>query len=325
MIKNKNDRVAVASRSFSRNSFLRASLLERYENVTFNDSGASLSNDDLVTFLNHHTKAITALEKITDEILIRLPDLKVIGKYGVGTDMLDLSAMEKHGIKLGWTPGVNRRSVAELALGFILSAIRLVPQAVRLVQNGDWRQVSGRELTGKRVGIIGCGHVGQELVKLLNPFQCEILVYDQITYHEFFAQYCCSSVSLPELLQTSDIVSLHLPLTDSTKQLLNQDRLQQMKQGSILINTARGGLVDEGTVATMLLSGQLAGAAFDVFEEEPPKMSGLVTLQNFIATPHIGGSSEEAIIAMGLAAINGLDHYDNPLSVVNYLEARVSK
>jgi phosphoglycerate dehydrogenase-like enzyme len=302
------DKVAVCSRSFSKNAVLRAALLARYAHVTFNDSGSQLEGDGLVEFLKGHTKAITALETIDEYVLSRLPELQVIGKYGVGLDMIDMEAMRRHGKRLGWTSGVNRRSAAELALAFMIVMLRHVPAANREVLTGTWRQHVGGLLTGRCVGIIGCGNIGKDLVKLLQPFGCSILVNDIREYADFYAEHRLESVSLEDLLKRSDLVTLHVPLNASTRGLITGKRLGQMKPSAILINAARGGLVDEVALKEALLNKQLAAAAFDVFKEEPPHDTELLNLPSFLGTPHIGGSAEEAILAMGKSAIDGLDN-----------------
>jgi len=304
----KNDTpVAVASRSFSSHSVLRAELLKKYANVTFNESGKTLSGSELIDFLKGHAKAITALEVLDETIFSALPELKVISKYGVGLDMIDLDSMEQHGVLLGWTGGVNKRSVAELALSSMIALLHKVPFACREVRANKWYQVRGQQLTGKTVGVIGCGHVGKDVVILLEAFHCQVLSYDILDFPEFYEKYEVTAVGLQELLKQADIVTLHLPLDDSTRNILNAEMLEIMKQGSYLINTARGGLIDEIKLKKMLKDGKIAGAAFDVFLNEPPEDLELINLPNVIATPHIGGSTEEAILEMGRAAIAGLD------------------
>ncbi len=309
---NDTDRVAVCSRSFSRNETLRSKLLERYRNVTFNDAGAQLQGDSLVEFLSGHSKAITALERLDESVLSRLPGLKVVGKYGVGLDMIDVAAMRAQGKRLGWTAGVNRRSVAELALAFALMMLREIPSCNREVLSGTWRQRIGRQLSESTVGIIGCGHIGKELVRMLQPFGCRILVNDIAPDRTLFAEHRLEEVALGELLRSADVVSLHVPLDATTAGMLGADALAAMKHSSVLINTARGGLVDEAALKRLLAGGKIAGAAFDVFADEPPADRELLELPNFYATAHIGGSSTEAILAMGIAAINGLDENSVP-------------
>jgi phosphoglycerate dehydrogenase-like enzyme len=301
------DRVAVCSRSFSANSVLRNELLARYRNVTFNDAGAQLNGDSLVEFLRGHHKAITGLEMIDAFVLEQLPELQVISKYGVGLDMIDLNALRSFGKRLGWTGGVNQRSVSELVISFAIAMLRHVPAGHREVLVGTWRQHIGGYLSGRTVGIIGCGHIGKDVVSLLKPFGCPILAHDIRDYSGFYAAHKVVATSLEELLTTADVVTLHVPLNDSTRGMLDERRLALLKPDAILINTARGGLVDEIALKRMLLENRLAAAAFDVFAEEPPRDLGLLSLPNFLVTPHIGGSAHEAVLAMGRAAIDGLD------------------
>ena len=305
-------KVAVCSRSFSKNPILRAELLARYQQVTFNDGGIQLKGDTLVEFLSGHDKAITALETIDESVLSRLPELEVISKYGVGLDMIDMAAMRAHGKRLGWTGGVNRRSVSELVISFAIAMLRHLPAAHREVRSGAWRQHVGGLLTGRTVGIIGCGHVGKDLVPLLRAFECPILVNDIRDYPDFYAAHGIEAVSLEALLARADIVTLHVPLDNSTRGMLDAHRLAMLKPTAVLINAARGELVDEGALKQMLQDKRLAAAAFDVFAVEPPQDRELLSLPNFLATPHIGGSAHEAILAMGRAAIDGLDHNQIP-------------
>ncbi len=309
---NRTEKIAVCSRSFSRNPVLRAELQARYEHVTFNDSGKQFEGNGLVDFLRGHDKAITALERIDDQILAQLPELKAIGKYGVGLDMIDMAAMHRYGKRLGWTGGVNRRSVSELVISFAIALLRHVPAAQREVLSGTWRQHVGRYLTGRTVGIIGCGHIGKDLVSLLKVFSCPVLVNDIRDYPEFYKEHGVIPVSLETLLTRSDIVTLHVPLDESTRGMLDADRLALLKADAVLINAARGGLVDEQALKQMLRDNRLAAAAFDVFSVEPPHDRELLELPNFLVTPHIGGSAEEAVLAMGRAAIDGLDQNEIP-------------
>jgi phosphoglycerate dehydrogenase-like enzyme len=296
--------VAVTSRSFSRNEVLRAETLACYQNVRFNDEGLSLAGDSLVDFLSGHPLAITALEKIDDSILERLPDLQAISKVGVGIDMIDLKAMERHGVRLAWSRGTNARSVSELTIALMLALLRRLPSAARLVRGGEWRQVQGSTLTGRTVGVIGFGHVGRDLANLLGAFSCRVLAYDvaPLTSLESHVE----QVNLEPLLAASEIVTIHTVLSDDTRNLLDRERIDAMREGALLINTSRGGLVDEDALYDALSSGHLAGAALDVLLREPPGDHPLLGLDQVIITPHIGGSTQEAVLAMGRAAIHGL-------------------
>lgn len=300
-------RVAVTSRSFSRNATLRAELLHRYPGADFSPSSGVLAGTALVELLRGHDAAIVGLEVIDERVLAALPELGVISKYGVGLDGLDLDAMARHGVRLGWTPGVNRRAVAELTLMFAIALLRRVPESSRALVEGRWHKVAGRELGGRTVGIVGCGHVGQEVVRLLAPFGCRVLVRDIRDYAEFYRAHGVTPVALDRLLAESDVVTLHVPLDPSTRGMIGARELAAMRPGAVLINAARGGIVDETALAGALASGHLAGAAADVFAAEPEASPALLALPTFLGTPHIGGSSEEAQLAMGRAAIDGLE------------------
>ena len=287
---------------------LRDALRRRYGQVTFNEDRRGYAGDELIDFLRGHDRTIVGLEKMTDGVFEALPELRVVSKIGVGLDTLDLDAMARRGIKLGWTPGVNRRAVAELALASMLSVLRCLPLARDEIRQGLWQRQIGGQLTEKTVGIIGCGNIGKEVVLLLQPFRCRILAHDIRDYPDFYRTHAVGPVALEELLAASDVVSLHLPLDASTRDMLTAERLALMKPGAVLVNTARGGLVDEAALKAMLMDGRLAGAAFDVFASEPPEDLELLNLPNFLPTPHIGASARESMLAMGQAAIDGLEN-----------------
>jgi len=299
-------RIAVCSRSFSRNSRLREALKSQFRDVKFNDEGITLAGDSLIEFLGDCDMAITALERIDEYVLSQLPRLKRISKYGVGLDMIDLEALKRYQKQLAWKAGVNRRSVAELALTMMLTIIRKIPESQAQIASGNWVQTVGNTLSGKTIGIVGCGNIGQDLFSLLKPFGCQMLVNDINESYEFFSMNDLEVTPLTQLLSHSDIVTLHLPLDESTRHILSRAQLQEMKMGSILVNTARGGLIDEDALFDEIQKGRIVGAGLDVFEEEPPFSNKLLSFPQVVSTAHIGGSSEEAILEMGMAAIEGL-------------------
>jgi D-3-phosphoglycerate dehydrogenase len=267
--------VAVASRSFSRHPVLRAELLERYCNVRFNDQGVALNGERLIDFARDCRKLIVGLERIDASILSALPEL-------------------------------------ELVIAFAIALLRHVPLCHREMSAGAWTNRQGRQLSGRTVGIIGCGHVGKDLTTLLRAFDCRVLAHDVLDFPAFYAAHHVEPTGLEDLLRRAEIVTLHVPLDPSTRNLLSAERLALMKREAVLINAARGGLVNEAALKRMLIEGRLAGAAFDVFAVEPPEDGELLRLPNFLCTPHIGGSSEEAVLAMGRAAIRGLDENTIP-------------
>jgi len=311
-------RIAVCSRSFSQNAVLRAELSKQFSQIRFNESGVQLQGNDLIEFLKGADRAIVALEEMNDSVLSQLPELKVIGKYGVGLDKIDFQSLQKHGVKMGWTPGVNAPAVAELTLAMALTIVRNIHTSHALLKAQGWKQIQGKQLSSMTYGILGCGHVGKSLAKLLQPFGCKILVCDIKSQADFYHTYSLKEVSLSDLISQSDVLSIHIPKNERTKNILNREQLSSMKKGSYLINTARGGLIDEVAVLEFLQSGQLAGAAFDVFDQEPPTSSDLISHPNCYSTTHIGGSSQEAILAMGRAAILGLSQYRDAMTYEEY-------
>jgi phosphoglycerate dehydrogenase-like enzyme len=300
-------RIAVAARSFAHNASLRAELSARYPEVTFSDSAWVLEGAELIELLRGHDAAIVGLERIDDAVLEQVPELRVVSKYGVGLDGIDLDALSRRAVKLAWTGGVNRRSVSELTLAFAIALLHRVPETAFGLREKSWKKLVGRQLTGCTVGIIGCGFVGQDLVKLLGPFDCRILAHDIRDYPDFYRAHRVTPVGFYQLLAESDIVSVHVPLDRSTKGMIGASQLSRMRAGTFLINAARGGIIDEDALAAALESHHLAGAACDVFQMEPDANSRLLSLPTFLGTPHIGGSTEEAQLAMGRAAIDGLE------------------
>ena len=300
--------VAVASRSFSRNPILRQELLDRYPRSRFNDEGpAVLSSDALVQFLRGHSKAITGLEVLDEAVFRAVPELRLVSKYGVGLDMIDLDAARRHGVSVRWTPGVNRQAVAELAICFMIALCRSVVPLASDLAAGGWRHSGGRQISSSTVGIVGCGHVGQQVARITRAFGATVVAHDIRAYDDFFRDSGVTPVTLDVLLQRSDIVTLHVPLDASTRGLIGARALDLMKPDAFLVNTARGGIVDEQALKRALVKHRLGGAAFDVFAVEPPVDRELLRLPTFIGTPHVGGGTREAVLAMGRAAIDGVE------------------
>tara|TARA_B100000927_G_scaffold185315_1_gene149242 strand:- start:3568 stop:4485 length:918 start_codon:yes stop_codon:yes gene_type:complete len=300
---NNKDVVAVTSRSFSKNKTLVSELRNRYKNVILNTDGESFSGESLINFLKDANKVIVGLEKFDSTIFDNLPNLKVVSKYGVGLNNIDLYQLNKRGIKLGFRPGVNKIPVAELTMLLILMSLRRVHLSMANIKDGIWSQERGHELTNKTIGILGFGNIGKLLTDFLKPYRCKILGFDIQKIKREEVKKC----SIEEIFADADIVSIHLPLTDSSKGLIDNKLLDISKKDLKLINTSRGGIVNEKHLYNFLINNERAFAAFDVFEVEPAFNSPLLDLKNFFATSHLGSMTEEGVIAMGLAAIEGLD------------------
>lgn len=304
-------KVVVSAVAFSKNKELVSALLKHFPNAVINSEGKRYLNDELVEYYKDADAIITGLEKIDDELLSKLPKLKLIAKYGVGLDNIDLEACEKRNVKIGWTGGVNKHSVAEMALGFMLMLSRNLFTTANQLKSGTWNKSGGYSLSNRTIGIIGIGHIGRELIKMLKPFNCRILINDIIDLNEYAKENNVEFVTKEVLYQQSDIISIHTPFNISTKSMINKDAILQMKQSVLLINTARGGIINEEDLKWALKNNRIGGAALDVFSIEPPEDEELLSFPNLIPTPHIAGNSYEAVIAMGMAAINHIVSFKN--------------
>ncbi len=301
--------IMVGSRSFSSNPILRQELLAEFPTGAFNEDGVVYAGDELISFLAGAAGAVLSLEPIDGAILDRLPDLRIIAKYGVGLDNLDLAAMQARDVALGWTGGVNKRGVAEMTLGFMLGLNRNLHGAGVRLRAGQWQKEGGRDLSSCTVGIIGMGHVGKEVVALLQPFGCAILVNDIIEQAEYYRAHGLTEASKEQIYAQADVLTLHTPLTDLTEGLIDSDVFDRMKPHAYLINASRGGVVNQADLKRALMEKRIAGAALDVFELEPCPDRELLALPNFWATPHIGGSSAQSILAMGRSSIYHLSSF----------------
>lgn len=313
--------VAVCSRTFSAHETLRRELLEVASDVRFNDDGASLRGAALVDFLRGAERVVVALEPIDAALLDALPDLRAIAKFGVGTDGLDLDLLRTRGVSLGWRPGVNRRAVAELVVSHAIALLRHVPTSSRAVASGEWRRFIGRELGGCTVGILGFGNVGQDVARLLSAFGCRVLAHDIRDRTADATALGVEIVTREALFERSDVLTVHVPLDGTTRNMVDAALLSRLPDGAVLVNLARGGIVDERAVLDALDSGRLAAAAFDVFAVEPPTDLTFARHERVLATPHIGGSSREGILAMGRAAIAGLLD-PRPIDTIDFHEIR---
>lgn len=240
--------------------------------------------------------------RITRPIIAAGSCLKAIGRAGIGVDNIDVIAATERGIVVLNTPDANATTTAELTLAHLLSLSRHLPQADRAVRQNEWQpgRYSGVELAQKTIGIIGFGTIGRLVARRCAGLKMRVLAYDPFVAPEIMEQSGIEPIDLDSLVASADYVSLHCPLTEKTRHLIDARRLAAMKRGARLINCARGGLVDEGALVDTLKRGHIAGAALDVYETEPPRDSPLLTLDNVVLTPHLGASTEEAQRAVSL-------------------------
>jgi D-3-phosphoglycerate dehydrogenase len=247
---------------------------------------------------------IRSATRVTGALLEAAPRLRVIGRAGVGVDNVDLAAATRRGVLVVNTPGGSSVAVAELALGLLLALVRHLPAASASVKAGRWekKRFQGRELSGKTLGVVGIGNVGSALVARAQGMGMKVIAFDPFIAPEAASRMGARLVELEALWGEADVVSLHVPLTDQTRNLVGREVLARMRPGALLLNCARGGLVDEAALAEALTAGRIGGAAFDVFAEEPPPPEHpLLKLDNFVCTPHLGASTEEAQSAVAIA------------------------
>src|SRR4051812_10155176 len=242
--------------------------------------------------------AVRSATKVTADVLAAATRLRVIGRAGTGVDNIDLTAATRRGVVVMNAPGGNSVSVAEHTPALLLALARQVADASQSTRGGKWEKkkyAAGRELFGKTLGVVGTGNIGALVVQRAKAFGMKVVAYDPFLSEEAAAKLGVELVALPEIFRRSDAITLHVPLTDQTKNMVGAPQMAQMKPGALLINCARGGLVDEKALADALKSRRLGGAALDVFESEPPAADHpLFSCENFIATPHLGGSTEDA-------------------------------
>ena len=274
--------------------------------VLVNYKLARFTRDELIEFLKQCDFAIVGLDRIDDEVLAQCPKLNIISKYGVGLDNIDFKACEKNNVKVLHSKGVNKRSVSEEVVGSAISLLRNLYMSSNLLKSGEWKVNGGVQLTGKTVGIIGVGNIGKDLIDLLTPFNCKILVNDIIEQNDYYSSVNVKHTSKEEIFSNCDLITVHTPLDSSTYHMVGENEFKLMKSSSIFINTARGGIVNEEALYNALVNNQIFAAAIDTYENEPPTNKDLLCLPNLMCMPHIGGNAIEAVSAMGKAAIENL-------------------
>lgn len=302
----RNSQIAVTPPAFCKSKFLCEELKKHFPETIFNEKDRYLTSAELIEILKDKDAAIIGRDIIGIKELKSLPQLQMISKYGVGLDNIDESALKQHNIQLGWTPGINKNSVAEMTICFMLGMFHNIFSTGTDLKKGIWRKEGGQELSEKQIGIIGCGNVGREVIRMLKPFNTQIKVNDILDVSEFCNEQNIATASFEEILQSSDLITFHIPLTKLTRDLINKKTLTKMKSSAFLINTSRGEIIDHSDLKIALQTNQIAGAALDVFNPEPPNDVELLSLPNLMGTPHIGGNAREAVAAMGKSAINHL-------------------
>jgi len=246
---------------------------------------------------NFEVVVVRSRTKMTRELIEKADKCKIIARVGIGLDNIDLDAAKEKNIRVINAVEGAITAVAELVIGLMISMAREIPRADREIRNGNWikKELMGTELKGKYLGIVGLGNIGKRLGRLARALNMNIIGYDVVPIDdEFSKEVGLMKADLDTLLSSADYVSFHVPLLDSTRHMINAEKLKMMKNTARIINTARGGVIDEEALYNSLKDGNIAGAALDVFEVEPATENKLITLPNFVATPHMGAQTKEA-------------------------------
>lgn len=276
------------------------------DELVFNPSGKPLEADALIDLLRDCDGYLAGLDSVTKDVLDACPNLKAISRYGAGYDRIDLTAAKAHNIPVSNTPGVNAEAVGELAFGLLLSVARKIPMLNQSTRSGEWVRSTGMELKGKTIGILGLGAIGKVVARCAQGFCMNVTAYDPFINAAYCEENKIENCTFDELIAKSNVISLHLPFTPETKHIINADAINKLPDGAIIVNTSRGGLIDEDAAYYALKCGKLGGMGLDAFEMEPPKNSPLFQMDNVIATPHTGAHTKEATDNMANASIQNL-------------------
>lgn len=272
----------------------------KHKNYEFviNETGKQLSSDEFKTLSSDVDGIVVSVDIIDKKLIEHCENLKAIVKFGVGLDNIDLVAAKEHNIAVSKTEGTNTLSVAELTIGLMLASARQIVSSTLDIRNGIWNKPTGIELQGKIVGIIGFGAIGKNVARLLTSFGMKIVVYDIYKIDKnVLEQYSCQQVDFETILKISDFLTIHIPLTENTTNLITTKEIDMMKKNMILINMSRGGIVNEDDLLQALKNNRIQAAASDVLSHEPPKTENekqLIHLNNFILTPHIGSRTVDS-------------------------------
>jgi D-3-phosphoglycerate dehydrogenase / 2-oxoglutarate reductase len=300
--------VLVTARSFGRGRpELREELEGAVREVRWNDLGRPLTTAELREAIADVDGVIAGVDRFDADVIRAASRLRVIARHGTGTDGVDLDAAAAAGVVVTNTPGANAVAVAELAIGLMFALARRIPQGDRRVRAGQYGALPGIELGGRTVGLIGLGRAGREVARRAAALGCNVLAHDPAVSAEQARQVGAALVGRDEVVTEADFLSLHVPLTDATRDLVDAGFLSRMKRGAFLVNTARGELVVEEDLDKALEAGKLAGAGLDTTRDEPPRPGNpLLWRDDVILTPHSGADTDEARAAMGRATLDDL-------------------
>jgi D-3-phosphoglycerate dehydrogenase len=302
---NRKMKVVSTSPSFSKYSREPIEYLAKH-GIQLTHLPADIQEEQFIASIQDADAAIVAFNQITPTVLSGAPRLKIVCKHGVGVDNIDLEAAKESKVWVTNVPDSNKHAVADFAFALMLSLARQIPVANELTKKGEWPRIFGADVYGKTIGIVGLGSIGKEVARRAGGFAMQILAYDPFPDNRFAEEHGVSFVAMEELLTRSDFITLHIALTEQTKNLIGAAQLEMMKNSAYLINTSRGGVVNELDLHAALKAGSIAGAALDVFVQEPVQNNPLLELDNFIAMPHIAGYTSGAINALGMTCVRNI-------------------
>ncbi len=300
-------RVFVTARSFAAYSDEPLELLESSGySVERSPVDGPLSEEQFLSLVRGRSidALLVGADEVTEKLMKSIDGLKVVSMHGSGLGRIDVNKAKELGIVVTNTPGLNSTAVAELTVGLMFCLARKIPMADNSVRGGKWEKIIGNSLAGKTLGLLGLGSIGGKVAAIANALGMEVIGHDK--YIDQTADYI-KLVNMEECLTGADFLSLHLPLVEDTKNLIDKEKLKLMKPGAYIINTSRGGIINEDDLYESLLKGELAGAALDVFAREPVHPEHpLLSLDNCVFTPHIGGRTDEVIKAVSYAAAQNI-------------------
>lgn len=296
-------KILIATRSFGSTSTKPWDVIEAAGcEVVRADMSKPMSEARLIDLLQGADGAVVGVVPLTESVFSRAPDLKVVSMHGVGVDHIDLEAAARHAVVIANCLGTNNQAVADLAIGLMIAVARTIPKVDGIVRQGGWGSYKGVELWNKTLGLVGLGYIGRAVAKRALGFDMTVLVSDPYIKPGEFNLPGLEFVGFADVLRQADFVSLHAPLNDRTRHMMGIPEFEAMKPSAYMINTARGGLVDEDALCAAIKEGKIAGAGLDVYRDEPPVNCPLLELENVVFSAHIGAHTKEAIERMGVMA-----------------------
>lgn len=274
--------------------------------IVNNPYGRILTEQEMVEAVREVDGLIVGVDPVTKQVIDAAPHLKTIAKYGVGTDNIDVDYAHSLGIKVSITANANSNAVADYTFALLLDVARNVTHNNNRAKSGDWNKVTSLDVFGKKIGVIGLGAIGKGVVSRSKGFNMEVYGYDLYEDETYNQLHDIKFTDIDTIIRECDFITLHLPLTESTKNLLNGENLKNAKNSLIIVNTARGGLIDEDAIFDLLSTGKIYGLGIDAFEIEPPESSPLLTLDNVVVGSHTAAGSEDATNTMTLMAVQNI-------------------